>query len=386
MTVYANNAPLSTPLAIYIHWPFCLSKCPYCDFNSHVREQIDQARWRQALLRELDYFAQHYPNHTVTSVFFGGGTPSLMQPATVAALIDAVAQHWPVDPAIEITLEANPTSVETDRLAEFKTAGVTRISLGVQSLRPESLAFLGREHSAEDALQAVTLAATLFERFSFDLIYALPGQTCAAWEQELRQALQHAGEHLSLYQLTIEPNTAFHYLYHNKHAFQLPEDTLAADVFLLTQELMEEAGLPAYEVSNHAALGQECRHNMAYWTDSAYLGIGPGAHGRTCNGTGWQRTITQKSPERWLEAVEQNNHGLVEYEAIDGQNRLEEMLIVGLRLRDGIVLSESLKAVIDHEFLSHAVNAGLLRYENDRLTATHDGWLVLNHLISKLLK
>src|SRR5579863_145353 len=266
-------------LALYIHWPFCTSKCPYCDFNSHVRERIDEARWRNALLRELDRAAETLAGRRVASVFFGGGTPSLMAPQTAAALIERIATHWGLDDRTEITLEANPTSVEASRFAELRAAGVNRVSLGVQALDDGALKFLGRGHNAGEARGAVALAARLFPRFSFDLIYARPGQTLAAWRDELSAALAMAGNHLSLYQLTIEAGTAFATAY-ARGDFRLPDEETQAALYEVTQEALAAAGLPAYEISNHARPGEECRHNLVYWRYQDYLGIGPGAHGR----------------------------------------------------------------------------------------------------------
>ncbi|MFO0109588.1 MAG: radical SAM family heme chaperone HemW, partial [Alphaproteobacteria bacterium] len=282
----ATQKTPAPPLAIYIHWPFCKKKCPYCDFNSHVRDAIDAEGWRQALIRELLYWQPLTHNHRVTSIFFGGGTPSLMPPAILAALIDTVRESWNCAPDIEITMEANPTSVESVNFAAAAKAGVNRLSLGVQSLRPEALKFLGREHSESEARSAIALAAEHFPRYSFDLIYALPGQTLDAWKTELREALTYARGHLSLYQLTIEENTAFHHQYHHDQAFTLPEEALAAEMYELTQRIMGEAGLPAYEISNHAASGHESRHNLSYWRGESYLGIGAGAHGRLDIGDG----------------------------------------------------------------------------------------------------
>ena len=279
------HMPLSTEktLAVYVHWPFCLSKCPYCDFNSHVRESVDHAAWRQALLAEIGYYATLMPDRTVGSIFFGGGTPSLMQPDTVAAVIDAVRGHWKSAEDVEITLEANPTSSEIDKFRHFADAGVNRVSLGVQALDDEVLAFLGRTHSAKHALRAVEMAAETFGRYSFDLIYARPEQTAAQWRRELTQALRHAGEHLSLYQLTIEPGTAFYHAHARGDLTEIDEDGAVA-LYRATQEVMEAHGLPAYEISNHARKGAESRHNLAYWRYRDYIGVGPGAHGRVTLG------------------------------------------------------------------------------------------------------
>lgn len=326
--------------ALYIHWPFCKKKCPYCDFNSHVRDGVDHAAWREGLLRELRYWHARAPEKTITSIFFGGGTPSLMEPATVEALIHEANTLWGLDTNCEITLEANPTSVEASKFAALKTAGVNRVSLGVQSLKPESLAFLGREHSAREALDAVALAAKTFPRYSFDLIYALPNQTLADWEKELKEALTFARGHLSLYQLTIEENTAFHHAYHVGKSFQLPEDSLAAELYALTQAIMEDAGLPAYEISNHASAGNESRHNLAYWLSDSYIGIGPGAHGRVDIAGERFATRAQKSPERWLDATQHFGHGVEEELNLTTQERAEEIILMGLRLPEiGVNLS-----------------------------------------------
>lgn len=291
---------MSPPLAVYIHWPFCRSKCPYCDFNSHVRERVEQDRWREALLAELEYMALHVPGRTAASIFFGGGTPSLMPPSTAEALIKRVHELWPAADNIEVTLEANPTSVEADTFADFKKAGVNRVSLGVQSLRDAELKFLGRQHSAKEALNAVERARNTFDRYSFDLIYALPNQTPQAWEKELAEALRHADGHLSLYQLTMEENTAFHHA-HAKGEFALPDEETSEALYRLTEKLLSAHGLEAYEVSNYAKPGQESRHNLSYWRGDDYIGVGPGAHGRITTATGRIATSTLKSPERWLE-------------------------------------------------------------------------------------
>lgn len=370
------------PLAIYIHWPFCKKKCPYCDFNSHVRDGVDHAAWREALLKELRYWRARVEGHTVTSIFFGGGTPSLMEPATAKALIDEIKTLWPTAPDIEITLEANPTSVEAANFTVLRDAGVNRVSLGVQSLKQESLAFLGREHSADEALQAVGLAAKTFPRYSFDLIYALPGQTLAAWEAELREALTYARGHLSLYQLTIEPNTAFHHQYHVQHAFALPQEDLAADLYALTQRVMEEHGMPAYEISNHAGAGQASRHNLSYWRSDSYLGIGPGAHGRVDMGNARHATNTLKSPERWLEQVQKIGHGIESDLPLTDRERLEERVLMGLRLpHEGI-------RDVPPDILKNAqplITEGLMTYANNTLRVTPRGSLVLNALIASLL-
>ena len=291
-----------SPLAVYIHWPFCRSKCPYCDFNSHVRERIDEAAWTSALIADLDHQAALAPEHEVVSVFFGGGTPSLMPPDTAGALIERIRRHWRVAEALEITLEANPNSAEAERFAGFAAAGVNRLSLGVQALDPQALKFLGRGHDRDEALAAIKLSQTLFKRTSFDLIYARPGQSLAAWQEELEEALALAGEHLSLYQLTIEPGTAFH-TRAAKGELTIPDDDAAAALFEATQQRLAAHGLPAYEISNHARPGAECRHNLAYWRYEDYLGIGPGAHGRITRAGIKHATRQRRLPEAWLAAI-----------------------------------------------------------------------------------
>ncbi|MFN7401091.1 MAG: radical SAM family heme chaperone HemW [Alphaproteobacteria bacterium] len=389
----ATQKTPAPPLAIYIHWPFCKKKCPYCDFNSHVRDAIDAEGWRQALIRELLYWQPLTHNHRVTSIFFGGGTPSLMPPAILAALIDTVRESWNCAPDIEITMEANPTSVESVNFAAAAKAGVNRLSLGVQSLRPEALKFLGREHSESEARSAIALAAEHFPRYSFDLIYALPGQTLDAWKTELREALTYARGHLSLYQLTIEENTAFHHQYHHDQAFTLPEESLAAEMYELTQRIMEEAGLPAYEISNHAASGHESRHNLSYWRGESYLGIGAGAHGRLDIGDGARlATRNLKSPERWLEQTQRLGHGLEENTPLDAATRTEEKLLMGLRLiREGLNLKslhEDERALLLPRLASNRLkklqDEHLITYENECLCVTPKGALLLNAITAAL--
>ena len=380
--------------ALYIHWPFCKKKCPYCDFNSHVREGVDHHAWRAAMLRELAYWHARAPQKTITSIFFGGGTPSLMEPETVAALIEKAHRLWGLDSDCEITLEANPTSVEAAKFAALRTAGVNRVSLGVQSLNPAALAFLGREHSAHEALDAVQLAAATFPRYSFDLIYALPGQTLAAWEAELREALTHARGHMSLYQLTIEENTAFHHAYHVGKSFALPEDSLAAALYHRTQTILAEAGRPAYEISNHASPGQESRHNLSYWLSDSYIGIGPGAHGRVDIGTERLATRTLKSPERWLDAVQQFGHGVEETLTLTTSERAEEIILMGLRLPTRGVNLATLRADVAHDLqqrwadgrVERLVAHGMLIASASHLRVTPAGQLVLNRVIEELLK
>jgi putative oxygen-independent coproporphyrinogen III oxidase len=377
--------------ALYVHWPFCLAKCPYCDFNSHVRDGVEHARWRAALLAELGHFAARLPGRTLGSIFFGGGTPSLMQPATVGAVIDAAASAWRIAPDIEITLEANPTSVEAGKFRDFRAAGVNRVSIGVQSLEPDSLRFLGRRHSADEALAALDLARRQFDRFSFDLIYARPGQTIAAWESELERALALAGDHLSLYQLTIEQGTAFHTA-HARGDFALPDEDEAALLYELTQARLAAAGLPAYEVSNHARPGGESRHNLVYWRYGDYVGIGPGAHGRLTEGGVKCALRQRRAPETWLSAVERDGRATQEELPLGRDERLEEMLMMGLRLEEGVPRARfrgeaggEPEEVLDRRRLDGLVANGLLALDAERLRATPAGLQRLNGVLAHLL-
>ena len=321
---------------VYVHWPFCLSKCPYCDFNSHVRrEAIDEPRWIRAFAAEIAATAARISSRTVSSIFFGGGTPSLMRPATVDAVLDAVARHWRLADDVEITLEANPTSVEAERFRGYRVAGVNRVSLGVQALDDGVLLALGRTHSAREALDAVAIARAAFDRYSFDLIYARPQQTVEQWSSELRSALAQAGEHVSLYQLTIEPETPYAQL-HAAGKLPVPDEDAARALFEVTQEICAEQGLPAYEISNHARAGGECRHNLIYWRGHEYAGIGPGAHGRLDIAGDRHATATEKRPEAWLARVEQSGDGLVSDEVLTLAERADEFLLMGLRLAEGI--------------------------------------------------
>ncbi len=321
---------------VYIHWPFCLSKCPYCDFNSHVRHAgVDEARFTRAFAAEIAATAARVPARTVSTIFFGGGTPSLMQPATVGAILDAVARHWPIAPDVEVTLEANPTSVEATRFRGFRSAGVNRVSLGVQALDDGALKELGRTHSAREALDAVAVARSIFDRYSFDLIYARPGQTPQAWAAELNRAAAEAGEHLSLYQLTIEQDTPFAAL-HAAGKLVVPDDDTGRALYDTTQAVCTRAGLPAYEISNHARPGAECRHNLIYWRTHEYAGIGPGAHGRLDIAGVRRATATEKRPESWLMRVESLWHGIVTDEALTREKVADEFLLMGLRLAEGI--------------------------------------------------
>ncbi len=321
---------------VYIHWPFCLSKCPYCDFNSHVRrESIDEQRFLRAFQKEIVTTAERTRGRTVSTIFFGGGTPSLMQPSTIAGMLNSIAREWRVAPDAEITLEANPTSVEAERFRGYRAAGVNRVSLGVQALDDRALAELGRMHSAREALDAVAVARAVFERYSFDLIYARPRQTPKEWADELARALEHAGEHLSLYQLTIEPDTPFFAL-HKTGKLKTPNEDIARTLYDTTQEVCAAHGLPAYEISNHARPGGECRHNLVYWRGHEYAGIGPGAHGRLDIEESRHATATEKRPEAWLMRVETQGHGVVADDVLTREEMCDEYLLMGLRLAEGI--------------------------------------------------
>jgi oxygen-independent coproporphyrinogen-3 oxidase len=385
----ANAEP--KPLAIYVHWPFCLSKCPYCDFNSHVREQVDHARWRAALTAEIDHYAARTAGRVVTSIFFGGGTPSLMEPATVAAVIDRVAGRWPVAHDVEITLEANPSSVESGRFAALALAGVNRVSLGVQALDDASLAFLGRRHNASEALDALGVAQRHFGRTSFDLIYARPAQTVAAWRAELAQAIAKGAEHLSVYQLTIEEGTRFATLAARGELDMPGEDTQAA-LYETTQDMLSAAGLPAYEISNHARPGAESRHNLTYWRYGDYVGIGPGAHGRLTVDGEKIATRAHRAPEIWLDRVEARGHGGHEDVPVTLSERRDEMLMMGLRLTEGVSrarlideLGADVETLLDRSNLARLIDGGFLTLDGEALRATDAGRQRLNAVLAALL-
>jgi putative oxygen-independent coproporphyrinogen III oxidase len=392
----SRNSPLPVserelqPLAVYIHWPFCRSKCPYCDFNSHVRERIDAERWTRALLADLDRQAELAPDHEVVSIFFGGGTPSLMPPETAAALIERAKALWPAAPDLEVTLEANPNSAEAARFAGFAAAGVNRLSLGIQALDPAALRFLGRGHDRDEAIAAIGLARDTFPRYSFDLIYARPGQSVAGWEEELDEALSLAGEHLSLYQLTIEPGTAFGNRAARGEILSADEDTAAA-LFEVTQERLAGVGLPAYEISNHSRPGAECRHNLAYWRYEDYLGIGPGAHGRVTPGGGKIAAQQIRAPEAWLEAIERAGTAMEETSPIAPETALSEMVMMGLRLVEGIPRArlEALAGCnVEKRFgavLPPLIDGGFVTLDADRLAATAAGRQRLNAVLAALL-
>lgn len=378
----------SPGFGVYVHWPFCAAKCPYCDFNSHVRHTpVVQADYAAAFRAEIAHMAAITGPRTVTSIFLGGGTPSLMEPATLAAILDEITKQWTVPSGIEITLEANPASADATRFRDYRGLGVNRVSLGVQALNDADLKFLGRLHSVDEALKAVALARDIFPRMSFDLIYARPGQTLAAWEAELRQAVGYAADHLSLYQLTIEDGTPFKAL-HAAGKIQTPDDDTAADLYDLTQAVTAELGLPAYEVSNHAAPGAQSRHNLTYWRYGDYAGIGPGAHGRLTTHHGKFATETERHPESWLKLVRAQGHGMTANAALSVDDQAEEMLLMGLRLDEGLDLGrlESLGGPAPApRRLQDMVDLGMIeRLGNARIRATAKGRPVLNAVIAEL--
>jgi len=372
-------------LALYVHWPFCVSKCPYCDFNSHVRESVDQAAWRAAMLRDLAHEADLLPGRRVGSIFFGGGTPSLMPPETVAAVIEAAESRWGLVEGCEITLEANPSSVEAARFADLAAAGVNRVSLGLQALDDSALRFLGRAHDVGEGLAALETAQREFGRVSFDLIYARPEQTLDQWEAELRRALAFGTEHLSLYQLTIEPGTRFATLFEKGELAAYDPDA-AADLFEATRAITADAGLPAYEISNHARPGGESRHNLAYWRYQDYAGIGPGAHGRRLGAASFRR----KKPENWITAVDRNGHGIEREDALVPQERAVEALLMGLRLAEGVDLERIAalaggEAPVDSAAVVLLVEQGLVEREGDRLRVTDAGMPVLEAILREVV-
>ncbi|MGH6653480.1 MAG: radical SAM family heme chaperone HemW [Sphingopyxis sp.] len=379
---------VTEPLALYVHWPFCVSKCPYCDFNSHVRDRVDQDVWRAALLADLRHEAGLLPGRTVSSIFFGGGTPSLMPPATVAAVIAEAAALWGLAEDCEITLEANPNSVEVAAFADLAAAGVNRVSIGVQSFDPQVLEFLGRAHSGDEARRAIAAAQTCFERASFDLIYARPGQGLADWEKELGEALAFGTGHLSLYQLTIEPGTRFATLA-AKGDLVIPDGDAAADLFDATQAMTRAAGLPRYEVSNHARPGEESRHNLTYWRYGDYAGVGPGAHGRRLA----QATERHKKPENFIAAVERNGHGMKVESDLPAHERATEAMLMGLRLSEGVDLARvearsglGREAFVDDVAVARLAGLGLMRVVGDRLAVSDDGILLLDSILSEVVK
>lgn len=385
--------PYAGPAAIYVHWPFCLKKCPYCDFNSHVRDEVSHSDWTNALVAEIDHLSSLYPNLNAKSIFFGGGTPSLMEPETVAAVIETVKTRWAPNRDIEVTLEANPSSVEARRFRAYQEAGINRLSVGIQSLDDKVLKFLGRLHSAEEALKALKVAQDNFSRVSFDLIYARPEQSVMAWKKELREALSYGTSHMSLYQLTIEEGTAFYHQFH-RGKFKLPDEQLSTALFNETQEIMTDAGLPAYEISNHARPGEESQHNLAYWQGDYYVGIGPGAHGRLPGRTqGSADAHSQiKRPEDWLSATVSRGTGLENLDHVISEDRATEAIMTGLRLKDGIdvnrweaLFGHRLMDLVNMNAYEGLVASGHIGQEKNRLVLTNRGWPLLNFILGKLL-
>jgi putative oxygen-independent coproporphyrinogen III oxidase len=373
---------------VYIHWPFCAAKCPYCDFNSHVRHvAVDQDAFVDAFLKEMTAMRAISGSRTVTSIFMGGGTPSLMKPQTVDAILSGIARHWHVPDGIEITMEANPSSVEAERFRGYRAAGVNRVSLGVQALNDKDLRFLGRLHNVEDALKAVKLARDIFPRMSFDLIYARPGQQEQDWINELNEAISYAVDHLSLYQLTIEEGTPFYGL-HKNGKIVLPSQEDSARLYEITQDVTSAAGMPAYEVSNHSVPGAESRHNLTYWRYGDYAGIGPGAHGRLTSGGRKYATSTERNPEAWLEAVRAQGHGMIDNDSLEHAEQADEMLLMGLRLREGLDLvrwSEQSGRMLDPEKEEFLIGHGFLeRLGNARIRCTPQGMLILDAVVADL--
>ncbi|MAH84354.1 MAG: hypothetical protein CBB68_08495 [Rhodospirillaceae bacterium TMED8] len=378
---------MTNPLAIYFHWPFCQSKCPYCDFNSHVWREIDQRAWRRALISELDFYAMQTQGRTVRSVYFGGGTPSLMPTKTVKALIEAIHNRWGLAACEEITLEANPSSSETLKFKALKEIGINRLSIGVQALNDDALTFLGRAHSSKEALEAIDRAANTFDKFSFDLMYGLPNQSIGSWRSALRRALSIANGHLSLYELTIEPGTEFF-----KHNIKGVTDKESANMFEMTRAMMADAGMPAYEVSNHAKPGHESRHNLNYWRGGDYLGIGPGAHGRITISNQCIATHQIHNPVRWLKKVSLIGHGTAKHRNLSPYERALELIMTGLRTREGIDMAYleiltglTRNRLINPSRLSHCIEAGFLKNSGNILTATEVGIIRLNSVLETLL-
>jgi len=372
------------PLALYVHWPFCVSKCPYCDFNSHVRDTIDQEQWRDALLADLAHEAALLPGRKLSSIFFGGGTPSLMDPRTVEAIIHAATNHWVPAADLEITLEANPNSVEAARFADLSKAGVNRLSLGLQSFDDDALRFLGRAHSSREGFAALEIAQKNFRRVSFDLIYAMPGETESSWSASLAQALSLGTSHLSLYQLTIEPGTRFATMV-ARGQFEPLDPESAAALYELTDGMTSAAGIASYEISNYARAGQQSRHNLAYWRYGDYAGIGPGAHGRRVG----MRTMRHRKPENFLSAVQRNGHGILEEAVLSGTEAADEALVMGLRLREGVdagAIAErfGLGPVVDWSRVERLVVSGHLTLDGTRIALTAAGRLLLDHILGEI--
>jgi len=379
-------------ISVYIHWPFCISKCPYCDFNSHVRDSVDNKAWQNALLKELEYYLQQFPQRKISTVFFGGGTPSLMPPETVAALIERIHHHG-ASSDMEVTLEANPGSTEQKKFQAFKQAGVNRVSIGIQSLNNEHLKFLGRQHSAAEAINAIEVASSVFERYSFDLIFGLPNQSLEEWQVQLKQALSLAGGHISLYQLTIEEGTNFYHLY-QAGKLKMPDTDTLADFYEATLKYCAENNYQAYEISNFAKSGNECRHNLNYWKYGDYIGVGAGAHGRFVSNDSNLKTstINEKSPEKWLAMVNEKDCGLATQTIITPDEMAREFLMMNLRLKSGFNVAD-MQAVTGIKFedaittdaCKNLCEMGLLRFDNNILSATNHGFMVLDSVIRALL-
>jgi putative oxygen-independent coproporphyrinogen III oxidase len=392
--VFAPSS-LEKSIAIYVHWPFCLSKCPYCDFNSHTFESIDYDLWQQSYLREIDHFSSLFRGKYITSIFFGGGTPSLMSPVLVASIIQKIASIGIVDEKTEITLEANPTSVESAKFADFKLAGINRVSLGIQSFNQQDLKFLGRQHNALEAISAINVAANIFENYSFDLIYARPQQDLRSWQQELEVAISLASKHISLYQLTIEKGTEFYAMYH-KGKFTLPEQDLACQLYELTNDILKQNGYYRYEISNYAAKGFEGRHNLNYWQYGQYLGLGPGAHSRIIIS---QEDRTPQmyalemiyNPQNWLASIAKYSHGIKSFEPLSTIDVTKEILMMGLRLIDGIdqqnlikFTAKNFNELVSPEFLKKLIDSGLLHYKNQKISLSSSGLMLHSKIISQI--
>lgn len=384
----ADILHLNKAFGVYIHWPFCAAKCPYCDFNSHVRHKpVDQKTFVEAYEREISHMASLAPGRTVTSIFFGGGTPSLMEPETLTRILEAIAKHWTISNTCEISMEANPSSVEAERFKAYRLAGVNRVSLGVQSLDDAQLKFLGRLHNSEEAIKAISLARETFPRISFDMIYARPGQHQAHWQEELNKAIELSADHLSLYQLTIEQGTPFFEL-HKRGKINPLDEERAAELYELTQEITTSAGFRTYEISNHAVPGGECQHNLVYWRGQEYAGIGPGAHGRLETNEGRSATATLKNPEDWWQAVMVNGHGMEENIVLLKQEHADELLLMGLRLAEGFdpqrfdALSQT---PIGKDKIAFLESIDLIeRLEGGRIRATPKGFLLLDAVVADL--
>ncbi len=378
-------------LAIYIHWPFCKSKCPYCDFNSHVQESIDNQSWLNSYLKQIESFAPLIKDKTITSIFFGGGTPSLMPAITVNKIIDKLFSLSKTNNNIEVTLEANPTSIESQKFVDFKTAGINRVSIGIQSFNELDLKFLGREHSKQEAIEALKIANFIFDNYSFDLIYALPNQTIETWEQELKEAMQYSKHHLSLYQLTIEKGTPF-YLQHKNKKFILPNSDQAAELYSFTDDFMIEQNLQPYEISNYAHPGFESQHNLAYWHYNQYLGIGPGAHSRIMIDNKLCAVVMHHSPKKWLDSVTANIMPIQQKTSLTKRDILLEYLIMGLRIKEGIqlakleqLLHQPADQLLNIKNIHHLCDLNYITFENGNLAVTTQGKLLLNKIVEQII-